>query len=136
MNRPTNPLSPKGKKERIVPLTEPAEYALVAYLAVRSAFLPNSTAERAVFLGVRGRRLNARRVQEMVKKWGARVTGRANLHPHALRHACATHMLEGGADLRMIQELLGHKNVKTTMIYTHVLNRGGRGVRSPLDVTF
>lgn len=113
----------KGKKDRIVPLGRPGLTALRNYLSIRTE-LRSKEGEvhdpKAVFLSVRGRRLGARRVQEMVRRMGALSTGRDRLHPHALRHACATHMLEGGADLRAIQDLLGHESVATTQRYTHL----------------
>lgn len=111
----------KGRKERRVPLTDPAITALRRYLACRDALLKNGAPpSSALFLGVRGARLGARRVQELVSKCGAISSGRPDLHPHALRHACATHMLEGGADLRAIQDMLGHQSVTTTVQYTHL----------------
>lgn len=113
----------KGKKERIVPLGGPARTALERYLAERPALRhPRSGAQdpHAVFLGRRGRRLGVRWVQALVHRYGALGAGRGDLHPHALRHTCATHLLEGGADLRAIQELLGHTSLSTTQRYTHV----------------
>lgn len=113
----------KGNKERIVPLGGPCTAALRAYLRERPRLLKPSTsaADRgAVFLSTRGKRLGPRAVQLLVQKYGALGAGRADLHPHALRHCCATHMLDGGADLRAIQELLGHASLSTTQRYTHV----------------
>jgi integrase/recombinase XerC len=111
----------KGRKERIVPLGEKAAQAVEAYLKVRRDVARRGPPDgHALLLTVRGKRLNVRAVQEMTKKMGMLGAGRGDLHPHALRHACATHMLDGGADLRSIQEILGHASLSTTQRYTHV----------------
>jgi len=112
----------KGQKERRVPIGRKARAALSAYLSRRPELRDRHGAQhaRALFLGRRGARLSVRRVQQLVQRYGALGAGRADLHPHALRHSCATHMLEGGADLRVIQEFLGHSSLSTTERYTHV----------------
>jgi integrase/recombinase XerC len=109
----------KGDKERRAPLGARSLEALAAYLARREELGP-SPSEPAVFLSRRGRRISVRSVQLLVKRWGMLGAGRGDVHPHALRHTCATHLLEGGADLRSIQELLGHASLATTQRYTHV----------------
>ncbi|MFO0549359.1 MAG: tyrosine recombinase XerC [Polyangiaceae bacterium] len=115
----------KGSKERLVPIGEPARDALVAYaergrelLARRKPL--SEERPRPLFLSARGKRISGRAVELIVKKSGALGAGRSDLYPHALRHTCATHMLEGGADLRAIQDLLGHASLATTQRYTHV----------------
>jgi integrase/recombinase XerC len=113
----------KGAKERVVPLGTEALSALEAWLGLRPSVLhPRTRAQdpRALFLSRRGARLTVRQVQRLVKHHGLEATGGPSVHPHALRHACATHMLDGGADLRVIQELLGHVSLSTTQRYTHV----------------
>ncbi len=113
----------KGSKERMVPLGGKSIAALRAYLEARAAFRhPRTGAHdpRVLFLSPRGARLGVRAIQTLVQKYGALGAGRADLHPHALRHTCATHLLDGGADLRAIQELLGHSSLSTTQRYTHV----------------
>lgn len=112
----------KGSKERIVPLGAPSARAIRAWLEVRDelAAKRRGPPEGALFLSTRGARLNPRAVQRIVRVRGTLGAGRSDLHPHALRHTCATHMLDGGADLRVIQELLGHASLSTTQRYTHV----------------
>jgi integrase/recombinase XerC len=113
----------KGNKERLVPLGRKCVGALRTYLEVRPSLVhPRTRAQdpRALLLGAYGARLGVRAIQTIVHKYGALGAGRADLHPHALRHTCATHMLDGGADLRAIQELLGHASLATTQRYTHV----------------
>jgi len=111
----------KGKKQRVVPLGGPTVEALSAYLAVRSHLLtPASSAPNALFLSARGERIRRTDAYGVVRRAGALGAGRSDVHPHALRHTCATHMLEGGASLRSIQELLGHESLATTQRYTHV----------------
>jgi site-specific recombinase XerD len=97
----------KGAKERVVPLGEQAAYWLARYLREARPLLARG-AEDALFLSARGRRLDTSTIRRTVE------------HPHRLRHAFATHLLEGGADLRVIQELLGHSSLSTTQIYSHV----------------
>jgi integrase/recombinase XerC len=113
----------KGSKERLVPFGEPCARALERYLALRPTLRnPRSGAQHAsaLFLGRWGSRLTPRQVQNLVRRYGMLGTGRPDLHPHALRHSCATHLLDAGADLRGIQELLGHSSLSTTQRYTHV----------------
>ena len=113
----------KGDKERIVPLGAAAVSAITTYLQERARLADPTTGgldPRALFLSKRGKRLGVRRVQTLVHRYGALGAGRADLHPHALRHTCATHLLDGGADLRAIQKMMGHASLATTQRYTHV----------------
>ena len=113
-------LTGKGRRQRIVPLGRPAWRALRAYVEdARPAQLREDRPTDRVFLSVRGRPLDRFGVFRMVKKY-ARRAGLHDVHPHTIRHTFATHLLGGGADLRVVQELLGHANIATTQIYTHV----------------
>lgn len=114
----------KGAKERLVLFGEPAMQALERYLArgrpLLAAAAKGGRAAPALFLNRFGGRLTARSVQELVRKHAVAAGIPAEVHPHLLRHSFATHLLDGGADLRIVQELLGHSSPATTQIYTHV----------------
>ena len=109
----------KGGKERVVPFSGAAARATVRYLQQARPTLAKASSTSAVFLNARGGRLSRQSVFKIVQAAGL-AAGVRNLHPHSLRHSCATHMLEGGADLRIIQDMLGHSDISTTQIYTHV----------------
>jgi integrase/recombinase XerC len=110
----------KGRKERTVPFGTPAEQALGQWLTRGRPRLAVPGSGPALFLGARGGRLDQRAVRSLVHARLADVPGAPDLGPHGLRHTAATHLLEGGADLRTVQELLGHASLATTQIYTHV----------------
>ncbi|MEZ0364603.1 tyrosine recombinase XerC [Mycobacterium sp. pUA109] len=110
----------KGNKQRTVPFGEPAGEALRAWLADGRPALAVGDSGPALLLGVRGRRLDPRQARTVVHQTVAAVDGAPHMGPHGLRHSAATHLLEGGADLRIVQELLGHTSLATTQLYTHV----------------
>lgn len=110
----------KGGKTRVVPVGARAREALRNYLEHERPELVSARTGSAVFLSVRGRPLTPARVWQLVKEYAARVGLEENVYPHLLRHSFATHLLANGADLRVIQELLGHADISTTQIYTHV----------------
>jgi integrase/recombinase XerC len=112
----------KGRKERIVPIGDHAALALRNYESKRDELVRaiGATADRnAVFLNARGRRLSTRSVQTAVTTFLKQIDENAGLSVHSLRHTFATHLLDAGADLRAVQELLGHSSISTTQIYTH-----------------
>lgn len=126
LNRDEVRVKGKGGKERIVPFGRIAKHAILDYMKVRAD--STRSAERArttpeLFLNYRGGRLSTRSLQEIVKKYLARVAQAAGTNPHIMRHSFATHLLENGADLRAVQELLGHASLSTVQIYTHLTKK-------------
>jgi integrase/recombinase XerC len=108
----------KGNKSRIVPVGRKARDALGHWLTARGGLAGRE--ELALFVGRGGRRLNPRSVQSRLKRWALKIGLDTHVHPHMLRHAFATHLLEASGDLRAVQELLGHADISTTQVYTHL----------------
>ena len=116
-----------------VPLGQVALRALKAYLEHKPAKQNTQNLKTQLYLNRSGGRLTDRSIRRIILKYCRRIALNKEVSPHVLRHSFATHLLQNGYDIRTVQELLGHKDVKTTMIYTHVLKRGGLAVRSPID---
>jgi len=118
----------KGSKERIVLMGVPAAAAISDYLSSGRPLLASRIRENALFLNSRGRRLSIRGIQLLLHEYAVACGLEKSVHPHVLRHTFATHMLDGGADLRVVQELLGHADLSTTQIYTHITKQQARKV--------
>ena len=111
----------KGHKERMIPIYPRATQSILTYLKeARPRMVQNKSDEKALFLNVRGERLTRQGLWQILKSYAKAAKIDAEVTPHTLRHSFATHMLNGGADLRMVQELLGHANISTTQVYTHL----------------
>ncbi|WP_455209518.1 tyrosine recombinase XerC [Kaarinaea lacus] len=114
----TMPVTGKGSKTRVLPVGKYALESLKHWLAVRDSMCQPS--QRALFVSQRGQRISERNVQERFRQWGVRQGIDSHIHPHRLRHSFASHLLESSGDLRAVQELLGHSDISTTQIYTHL----------------
>ena len=116
----------KGNKTRIVPMGAHAMQAIQTWLKKRTdiliskASLIDKSSEKAVFIGLQGRRVSARNLQYRIKEWSIKQGINSSVHPHMLRHSFATHVLQSSGDLRAVQEMLGHANISTTQVYTHL----------------
>lgn len=111
----------KGSKERLIPLGSIAKRTLIEYLErVRPLYFKDEKSEDIVFLNQRGTKLSRMGIWKIVKKYVERAGIKTDVHPHTFRHSFATHLIEGGADLRAVQEMLGHSDISTTQIYTHI----------------
>jgi len=119
-NEATVTVTGKGSKTRIVPLGSHAAKALEAWLQCRATIQLQEAHINAVFVTEQGRRLTPRAVQYRVKYWAVKQGINADIHPHMLRHSFATHVLQSSQDLRAVQEMLGHANISTTQVYTHL----------------
>lgn len=119
-NRRTIRVTGKGSKQRVVPYGSIADRAISMYLKSARNMLANDESGLALFLGARGKRIDQRVVRKMVTELLASLEGVPDLSPHGFRHSAATHLIEGGADIRAVQEILGHASLSTTQLYTHV----------------
>ena len=118
----------KGDKERIVPLGKFAINAIQEYLLRSRPLIVKTTSEKALFLNLRGRRITDRGIRDILDKYAFEISLQTKISPHTLRHTFATHLLDGGADLRAVQEFLGHIRLSTTQIYTHITKGRLKGV--------
>jgi integrase/recombinase XerC len=110
----------KGNKTRIVPMGAHAMQALQKWLQIRATIKVNDGASKPVFIGLQGRRISQRNIQYRLKEWSIKQGINSSVHPHMLRHSFATHVLQSSGDLRAVQEMLGHANISTTQVYTHL----------------
>ena len=110
----------KGNKTRIVPMGSHAIEAIQKWLQVRANIVKIDTARKPVFIGLQGRRISARNIQYRLKEWSIKQGINSSVHPHMLRHSFASHVLQSSGDLRAVQEMLGHANISTTQVYTHL----------------
>ena len=110
----------KGNKTRIVPLGSHAIEAIKKWLLIRKNMTLRDATSKPVFIGLQGRRISARNIQYRLKEWSIKQSINSSVHPHMLRHSFASHVLQSSGDLRAVQEMLGHANISTTQVYTHL----------------